>query len=236
MQLQRSNLIYISSIICIIGLGLWWKNHQSSFSFDQKLDAVSGKKTEIPVGMAISPQVITRFEIQKYPSEVQKKITILDQIFETKNDNDPRLDSEFLRPSDETKQALMDKYMSLPMESRNERGTILFLMGRNLSNAKDLDFYQNVLRERPCMGLAHCDAADHTGEHEDHDGSTDITLAYPQLVLLSQLELFLANPSTSLEMREKAAKIIIEGTESQVSRVRSKSFALKEKYLDGEKK
>ncbi len=110
------------------------------------------------------------------------KVAILEDILRSRNDNDPRLDRDFLGLSNETKAEFRAKYRALPPERRNERGTIVYLLGKNLTVPEDWAFLREVAGEPPCLSLADCSkssAAD--GEHGD-----DVTLAYPSLVALRQ--------------------------------------------------
>lgn len=77
------------------------------------------------------------------------QLRILGEIFVSKNDNDPRLDSDLRKLDEEAKAAFRAKYRALPPELRNERGTIVFLLGRNLTTAGDYAFMKNVLSEPP---------------------------------------------------------------------------------------
>jgi len=71
---------------------------------------------------------------------------ILDQILSSKNDDDPRLDTDLKLLSEETKTVFRAKYRAMPPEKHNERGTIVFLLGRNLKTAQDYLFFKEVLR------------------------------------------------------------------------------------------
>ena len=130
--------------------------------------------------------------------EIRKKLKILDEIFQSKNDNDPRLDLEFNQISQETKEALEKKYNELHLESRNERGTIVFLVGKSLSSEKDFQFLRQVLAEAPCLSLSDCTSnlSHPTQDRNSHLGSVnEITLEYPQIVALKSIETYLANHS-----------------------------------------
>lgn len=115
-------------------------------------------------------------------AEDQARVSLLDEFFRTKNDNDPRMDTELRHLSPALKQAFVAKYAALPVEARNERGTIVFLIGRDLTSAADVEFLHSVLTEAPCMGLASCGSVDRGDDHSQL--ASDITLAYPQLVAL----------------------------------------------------
>lgn len=122
----------------------------------------------------------------KYSAPVQAKLKILEEVLNSKNDNDPRLDSEFEKISDEVKLALIETYGALPKESLNERGTVVFLLGRNITTEKDLEFFQELLVESPCLSLADCSKENMVENPGDEHlvESQATTLIYPQLMAL----------------------------------------------------
>ena len=112
----------------------------------------------------------------------EMKLVELDEILASRNDNDPRLDRDFLALTSRTKSAFRDKYRALPPERRNERGIIVYLLGKNLSAPEDWEFLRVVAGEEPCLSLADCAKAP---EGESGPGDA-VTLAYPSLVALRQ--------------------------------------------------
>lgn len=120
----------------------------------------------------------------------------LSQILASKNDNDSRLDTEFKHLSPGTKYLLKQKYASLPAEARNERGTIVFLLGRDLPNSgtpEDFQFFDQVGAEPPCRSLGDCSKETQAGPEDSHEESTiGTTLSYPQKVLLHVLQDYLS--------------------------------------------
>jgi hypothetical protein len=139
----------------------------------------------------------------------EKKLEILNEIFKSKNDNDPRMDQDLKNLSTVDKVVLKEKYNQLPVESRNERGTIIFLLGRNINANEDLSFLDQVFSESKCMSLENCTKTSDESNSSEHTGSTETTLAYPQIVALKALENYLAqNPQSAagLEALKKASK------------------------------
>jgi hypothetical protein len=121
---------------------------------------------------------------------------ILTQILASKNDNDKRLDTEFKNLSPGTKYLLKQKYASLPAEARNERGTIVFLLGRDLASsgtAADFQFFDQVGAEPPCRSLGDCSQETKAGPEDSHEETAiGVTLSYPQQVLLHTLQDYLS--------------------------------------------
>ncbi|TPW19189.1 MAG: hypothetical protein FD126_2935 [Elusimicrobia bacterium] len=107
------------------------------------------------------------------------KLRELDSILQAKDDNDPRLDRDFNDLSEPTKSLLRRRYGELPLEYLNERGTIVYLLGRNMRTTADWDFLRDVVSEPPCGSQSDCSKADERGSH-----GNEVTLAYPALVAL----------------------------------------------------
>jgi len=117
-------------------------------------------------------------------SGARAQLETLEEIFRSRNDNDPRLDRDFNSLSPEAKSLLREKYAALPRERRNERGTIVYLIGRNPSAPEDWSFLREAAAEPPCLSLADCSKSG-TAEAEHGD---EVTLAYPALVALKQAQ------------------------------------------------
>ena len=122
----------------------------------------------------------------------------LEEILVMKNDNDPRLDVDFRDLSPAFKDELRKKYLALATEDRNGRGTIVFLLGREINSAADLTFFANVLSESPCLSLNDCarrPSPEGVDEHAAMAGG--VTLVYPQLVAIKSFERVLEVKSAS---------------------------------------
>ena len=112
--------------------------------------------------------------------EASGKLKTLDEILSSKDDNDPRLDRDFQDLSPETKRLFRLKYRALPRQRRNDRGTIVYLLGLNLRSAEDWEFLREVVNEPPCLSLADCAKPGAVSMGDE------VTLAYPALVALRQ--------------------------------------------------
>jgi hypothetical protein len=125
----------------------------------------------------------------KLSGEDQKKLTVLREIFLSRNDNDPRMDSELVRLSPELKKAMFKTYQQLALEKRNERGTIAFLIGREIKTSDDVDFLKGILMEKPCQSLADCSKPAQASTQEDMhlDGMNELTANYPQVMAIRQM-------------------------------------------------
>ncbi|MBC7398249.1 MAG: hypothetical protein H7333_12475 [Bdellovibrionales bacterium] len=120
---------------------------------------------------------------KKLEAKDQRKLVVLQQILSSHNDNDPRMDTELTNLNVSVKKAMVQYYAEMPAEKRNDRGTIVFLIGRELNSKADLDFMKSVLMEKPCLSLKNCDetAEAANGEDEHLEGINATTANYPQL-------------------------------------------------------
>ena len=147
---------------------------------------------------------------------------IVDEILIARNDNDPRLDTELRKLSPASKELIRNRYGSLLSEKRNERGTLVFLIGRDLSSTDDLRFMHQVITESPCRSLSDCSRED-TGSvtpGERHwEGPSETTLAYPQIVALKSIESFLTGPARPVDLENQALATLDEAKHSPVRKV-----------------
>lgn len=128
--------------------------------------------------------------IQASPESLQKLQT-LEEILASKNDNDSRLDTDFQNLPADAKQLFYQKYHLLKPEDRNGRGTIVFLLGQNLTDPSDFQFLKEVVTETPCLSLADCSAAaakNSMPEAEHLESADPVTLNYPQMVALQSID------------------------------------------------
>lgn len=117
--------------------------------------------------------------------DARSKVAALEDILRSRNDNDPRLDRDFDGLSEEAKRLFREKYRALAPERRNERGTIVYLLGKNLRSADDWSFFRAVAAEPPCLSLSDCSTASAAAVGGGESGD-EVTLAYPSLVALRQ--------------------------------------------------
>ena len=140
--------------------------------------------------------------------EDQHKYETLNEILLAKNDNDPRLDTELRKLSPGAKDLFRTRYDSLNPELRNERGTVVYLLGRNLSSKEDVEFLRKVLEETPCRSLADCQRnPDRVAGADEHlEAANETTLAYPQIVALKSLEGYLSRPDADPKVANEALR------------------------------
>jgi hypothetical protein len=193
-------------------------------------------QTTIPSTPSATTPVKAEAVPTQYSPATQKLLLTLDEILSSKNDNDPRLDREFRHLTTESKSALRKKYSTLTKEDRNGRGTIALLIGREITEAQDIQFLKEILNEPPCYSLENCNQETHMpiGAEAHHEMGFQVTLAYPQLSALYWLEKFLTrspaeNSGLPASLLEEARKVIQMSKESPVPLIRRKAEDIERK-------
>ena len=143
------------------------------------------------------------------------QLKTLEDILASKNDNDPRLDSDFEDLSPRAKSLFRAKYRELAPELRNERGTIVYILGKNPSSGEDWDFLAHAAAEPPCWSLADCSKKAKTAAEADDE----VTLAYPALVALRQAQRMLQEPGKGGKDRKEALAVVKAGKGSKMPAV-----------------
>lgn len=155
----------------------------------------------------------------------------LEDILKSKNDNDPRLDNELAHLSAEFHRALFAKYSNLKPEDRNERGTLVFLVARDLKSPADLEFLKSVYEESPCLNMENCAAGSMDDPQEA--GGQQTSLNYPQLAGLYQLDAQLSKRPELLKDPQFRAGIyaLLKTAENfPAPQVHEKAQQIREKY------
>ena len=152
---------------------------------------------------AVSPPAAVSGAAVKRPASA--KLEELETILLSRNDNDPRLDLDFDGLSVSDKRLFRKKYREIAVEKRNERGTIVYLLGRNLKTPEDWEFFRRVALEPPCLSLSDCSKKPAPGSDEEATGD-EITLAYPSLVALRQARRVLEDGRARVSAQSAAVK------------------------------
>lgn len=156
---------------------------------------------------------------------ITPEIKVLDEIFLSKNDNDPRMDTVLKNLNPAAKAALRKKYNDTRMEMRNERGTIAFLIGREVRDGRgtkeDVEFLKNVLMEKPCMSLSDCSKPNQGGGPEEQhlEAIHETTAHYPQLMALRYHKQALESGNLTPEMRASVISALESARHSPNGRV-----------------
>ena len=170
-----------------------------------------------------APAGLAKIELS---TATREKLRVLDEILRSKNDNDPRLDTQFKNLTADAKTALRARYGELKLEDRNGRGTIVFLLGREMTDPADVTFMTEVLREKPCLSLSDCGSDTRSSSEPHADATVEVTLAYPQYVALRSIDQLLRsfperanNPAYAEEVR----RAIQEGRASPIPAIVAKA-------------
>jgi hypothetical protein len=168
---------------------------------------------------------------EKYSPGTREKLQTLNDIMISKNDNDPRLDKDLKNLSPEDKLALKDFYTNLKAESLNEKGTVVFLLGRDIQNVNDVDFMKNVLGEEPCLSMDNC-LVKNVSADSHIDSVNQTTLTYPQQVALESLLRWAnKNPqSLTSDMRQHLAEAVQQAKRSPVASIQRKADEISKKF------
>ncbi len=145
--------------------------------------------TAVKTPQKLKPNVAIndRLPSEKNSAEpVKLKAQILLEILESNNDNDPRLDTELKTLNENEKSEFRKIYSLMQDENRAGKGTLVFLLGRNITSEKDLPFFSSVLNEPLCLSLENCQE-EHLNE-DSHGSPAGATLVYPQIMALQSIK------------------------------------------------
>lgn len=162
------------------------------------------------------------------PGVGEDQVRVLDEILRARNDNDPRLESAFNGLPPATRRVFREKYRRLPPEKRNQRGTIVYLLGKNLAAPEDWAFLREVAGEPPCLSMADCGKAV-PGEAGRDDSGDEVTLAYPALVALVQAERVLSGGGSAAS-RSEALAVVRAGKASGAPAVAEMASRLEKRF------
>lgn len=224
MKLPRS----IRTVLVIAGAVLfgWWIFQKSPAPNDKApvaQDSISQANSAITTapGAVVPSADAALVSTAEMSPATKAQVQVLNEILTSKNDNDPRMDRDLKVLDKETKDAFKAQYKNLAAEKRNDRGTIVFLLGRNIESKEDITFLGEVLNEPPCKSMGDCNKSEITTldrDHEDHQTGMAVTLAYPQLVTIHSLKNYL-NKNPEGPLANQAKDILAQATHSTVPEV-----------------
>lgn len=206
------------------------KPSQLDFSKSNQIQPVP--QNYLDVRETANANVEKKIEAPPGLSETDRRAWIvLEEILNSKNDNDPRMDREFKNMTLEMHEALFKKYASLQMENRNGRGLIAFLVARDLKSPADAEFLRKIFQESPCTSFEDCK---NVGNDDPHfSGINQTSLTYPQLASLYQLESKLEKGPEILKdpnMRDEIIALLKQAADFPVPVVQQKAEEIKSKY------
>ncbi|MCC2677801.1 MAG: hypothetical protein K0R29_377 [Pseudobdellovibrio sp.] len=202
------------------------KPSQMTFSQGNQFSEDFNAKPEVTPGSAAVSTAIPAV-----PENEKAAWQSLEEILSSKNDNDPRLDKQLSQLSPEFHKAIYSRYESLKPEDRNGRGTLVFLIARDLKSPSDIEFLQKVYEENPCLNMSDCSAQP---DHDPQDsGSQQTSLNYPQLAGLYQIDSVLSkNPSllNNPQIRAGIYSLLKTAENFPAPQVHGKAQQIREKY------
>ncbi len=186
-------------------------------SDDQSLNKVSNLDSQEKQNLEV--------KVAEASDNALEQMRILKEILASHNDNDARLDLELKSLNSDAKKLFQKHYEDLPVERRSDRGTIIFLLGRNMSEQSDFEFLQKVLLEKPCKSLMNCAQAD-VNTSED-DTQSEVALQYPQAVVLESVDRYISSHSEiSPELKKEFLSLLEKGAHSKSPLISSQSKGL----------
>lgn len=194
--------------------------------------APSASATETLIEPQAQASPVPSVYIEVLKPEEKAQLQVLSEIFQSKNDNDPRMDQVLKNLSEPVKAALQKQYQDTKAEMRNERGTIAFLIGRELRDGRgsktDVQFLKNVLMEKPCLSLMDCSKPSNSQSVEEQhlEGIHETTAHYPQLMDLRYLKQSLEGGNLSSELRAEVILTLEAARNSPNARVAQEAQAI----------
>jgi hypothetical protein len=197
------------SLTLLVVLLLTWK-----YSSQQKTELTSADP-EIPTAQT-SQKRETQGAASVQAQAVQNSLSpqetaqlrAYEEIRDSKNDNDPRIDQDLRHLSPAVHQALIKDYTQMQPEKRSERGLVVFLIARDANTLEDLQFLTSVYEEPPCVSLENCSKPQKSDPHLG--GIEETTLTYPQTAGLFQLQRKLESADGASLLKDESKKAQLE--------------------------
>lgn len=164
---------------------------------------------------------------------VAQQFAILNEILASGNDSDARLDRELKSLPAEARTAIRKMYRETKKESLNARGTMLFLLGRNIESSEDLQFLAEVAHEPVCRSLSDCARFSNAPEDAEHVRDLDLVLAYPQVVAVRAASEFIKSPEANAALQAQAVAVLKAGAQSRSPTVASFAQSALHNQLQG---
>lgn len=210
------------------------KPSQLNFTSSNQLNLLQSEKQPVPASSEETVKQETAevsVAVQKLQGEDKAKWFVFESIFNSKNDNDPRMDRELKRLSIPLHEALYEKYDSLLPENHSGKALIAYLIARDLSTNSDAQFLKKVFQESPCLSLADCKSRPTENSH--HSGVEQTTLVIAQLNVLYSLEQKLISTPQILNdaaERSRIVQVLIEAENYPVPSVHEKARAIRTRF------
>lgn len=216
--------------LLVAGLFFFREKNTKPINFMKGNQAADQDKTS-----AVAPSSVVKVQslpqIQNLSVEDSVKWKTFEEIVKTKNDNDPRMDSQLKKLSPAIHEALFVKYKTVPAEARNERGLIVFLIARDFHSTADMQFLEKVYEESPCLSLSDCQKLSPEDPH--HSTMNETTLTYPQqsgLYLIDQQLKEKPQLLSDAAFRSQIIQILIKAENFQVPKIQELARSIRSRY------
>ena len=169
--------------------------------------------------------------VQKLEGEDRAKWFVFESIYNSKNDNDPRMDRELKKMSVALHEALYEKYDSLLPENHSGKALIAYLIARDLTTTNDAQFLKKVFQESPCLSLPDCKTQ--SSENSHHSATDQTTLIIAQLNILYSLEQKIQSTPQVLSdapERSRIVQVLIAAENYPVPTVHEKAHAIRTRF------
>lgn len=233
------NYFFIFLFVGLSGFFISKLNHRIDLASKLRMVPNQQKETIIETGEAPSAPSLTHIQMKnkeeletvskKLSIEDQKRWDLIQQHLSMSNDNDQKVDVELSQLSEPLREKIKEAYSSLPMENRNGRGFLAFLVARDLKSTKDLEFLKGIYEEGTCLSLSDCNAEAPSDPHLDSINNT--SLNYPQMVTLYQLRKKIEDNPKILEepgVKESLMGLLREARQFPAAGISSRAEAIEE--------
>ena len=221
---QNRLIIFVISLIILLLLGRYFLLKQDAKTPDTQESVTTGMPATGAVETTATP-ALSAATMDALSAHDKEQLQVLFEIFKSKNDNDPRMDQVLKNLSPALKDALQKQYSEMKMELRNERGTIAFLISRELKEGRgapsDVQFLKSVLQEKPCLSLSDCSKSSNSQSIEEQHlmGVEETTAQYPQLITMQTIKQALAYGNLTPENKASLIGILEAGRDSPNPRI-----------------
>lgn len=207
------------------------ENSEATVQSIPAAEKVAALKNDEPINNEPAQISIEKTESFKPSIQVKGILSVVDEIIQRQNDNDPRVNSELKNLSQQVHEALYEKYDSYAAENRNAKGFIVFLVAQDIKSVADVEFVTKIYQEAPCLSLEDCKNVGSGDPH--HSGANQTTLIYPQFVGLYQLEQQLQQKPDLLKdsvMRQSIENLLKRAEDFPVPAIQDRARQLRRKF------
>lgn len=230
-------------VLLIAGAAFFVLNPRQDPSSNSPVDFTQGNRPEEAISAMDEMGTPVLDSAQEIPQEIiensmlelneadRAKFQSFMEISKSGNDNDPRLDKELKSLSPELKKQIKNYYRNLAPERRNERGLASYLIARDIQSVEDLDFLSEVFSEEPCLSMQDCKTLTPNDSHIA--GVDDVSLNYPQIAALYQIQKRLESDPKALEdiaLKNQYRTTLAKAAGSSVPKIRQMAEEIQKKY------